>query len=399
LFNEAIAHFSAAMKSAIGNGAIVAVDDLYEQARKSCQAMGEEGRGQQALFLLHAFDAIQQLGKQEWYRQDIEEAARFFAEQGDHVRTALATGHMAITDWTGGRNRKSLETARVAQELAYKTGHEPLMIYGDFALGNIEFLGGEPRKGIERLKALVARLGGVKKTATFGDMISVPGIMARTFASWYLYDMGEEELARKYCDEGKELASIVNQNYSNVLAGLAEAYLLYRAKDYPAASSVLEQVLQNCAQHAIYGLETIASARYLCSLVKEGRLDEADLVLQRHNTEGHLASVQHSCAYYRWEGEARLLAARGQYSKAIAVMGKALAESLRQNDPLHAAHSRLVAAEIRLASGDCSAAALAELSDIKSDADKAGFVPLARECEQLLIGAKERMIESAEFGS
>jgi tetratricopeptide (TPR) repeat protein len=388
---EALDHFAEAMKDAIGNGAILTVDEIYAQAIQVCANLGEEGRGRKALFLLHAFDALQQLGKQEWYRADVEDAARYFEEQGDLVRTALATGHLAITDWTGGRNRQSLEIARRAKDLAYKTGHEPLMIYGDFTLGNIEFLCGEPRKGIDRLKALVSRLGGVKKTARFGDMISVPGIMARTFSSWYLYDMGEAELAREYCEQGKELAQIVNQNYSHVLCGLAEAYLLYRDTDYAAASALLENVLTRCHEQSIFGLETIACARYSCSLVREGRLDEAEVILRRHQTDGHLAPVQHSCAYYYWEGEARLHAARGKPAEALAILKRASKESERQNDPLHLLHGHRLECEVKFDAGIEPEATLQDIKATWKRAEQQGFGPLAAQCEQMYLQAVQAL--------
>ncbi len=384
---QALDHYASGMKEAIARGAILTVDELYAQARRLCEQLGAEGRGRRALFLLHAFDAMQQLGKQEWYRADVEDAAAYFAEQGDNFRHTLAICHVAITDWTGARNRKSLIAAREGERLAQRLGHEPLIIYSQFTLGNIEYLCGEPQSGIARLKSLVERLGGVKKTARFGDMISVPGIMARTFSSWYLYDVGETDLAREYCEQGSALARVINQNYSNVLAGLAEAYLLYRDDDFAAASKLLEGVLTLCADKAIYGLETIASARYVCSLVQEGELDKAARILARHQTEGHLAPVQHSCAYYLWEGEARLHAARGDYRKALSVLDHARAESERQNDPLHALHGRILACEIMQSTGirsDIDAGAFAhELNEIEQAASGFGFSPIAARCQRL----------------
>ncbi len=383
LAEQALDHYAQAMKEAIAQGAILTVDELYMQARRLCEQLGETGRAKKAMFLLYSFDALQQMGKQEWYREDVEEAALFFEEQGDAFRMALATCHLAITDWTGGRNRLSLARAREGERLALATGHEPLIIYSQFALGNIEYLCGHPRKGIERLKALVDRLGGVKRTARFGDMISVPGIMARTFSSWYLYDMGEFELARRYCAEGKELAQIINQNYSHVLAELAEAYLLYRDEHFAEASELLEKVVKRCSDQAIYGLETIASARYICSLVREGRLDEAETILHQHRTDGHLAPVQHSCAYYLWEGEARLRAAQGDTEAALAVLSNAWLESERQNDPLHALHGRILSCEIVTDADAIGPGVPGEVSSIRAEAQKYGFLPIVERCDRL----------------
>ena len=383
LTNEALDHYVVAMREAIAQGAILTVDELYMQARPLCDMLGEEGRDRRAVLLLYAFDALQQLGKTEWYRGDVEDAIARFKRQGDAFRTALATNHLAITDWTGGRNQKSLETAREGARLADLTGHEPLIIYGQFTLGNIEFLCGEPQAGMERLKSLVDRLGGVKRAARFGDMISVPGIMARTFSSWYLYDMGEDELARRYCAEGRELAEHINQNYSYVLADIAEAYLFYRDGAYAQASAVLEAAVKRCAKHAIYGLETIASARYMCSLVGEGRLEEAEAILTRHRTDGHLNPVQHSCAYYRWEGEARLLASRGQYEDALGVLDVARLESEKQNDPLHALHARVLACEMAHEHGATSPHWPGEVNAIRKAAGEFGFLPIAARCDAL----------------
>lgn len=379
---QGLKHLWDACVEAIGEASLHSVVALYRQARAVCADAGPAAELEQAKFALLVFDAFQQLGEQEELVAALEAAKAALTKAGARRGAVQAEIHLAMAHWIGGRHKLGLECA----ERALAEAEGPLQTYGEFTLANLEFADGQALKATARLRALIKALSGELATTRFGASISIPGAMARAFASWYLCYVGAFEEAERYQRELAESAQALDHQYSHILAMTALGYIRLRRETYDAAIETLSVAHELCWSGDYHGLEPCISAWYALALIERGRLAQAQAVVRRSLQHGNHEKIRNCNRYYIREAEARLHASLGEYEAALAVIEEALQVALGNEDPIHTAYGRLAKAEILLKKGgdDVRERARADIEAALAVARERGMTPLEAEAGQAL---------------
>ncbi len=383
---DTLKHMWKAGEEAVAHAAIESVFNIYTEAKLVCAHMGEDAQIWASRFALLAFDAAQQMAKQEQCRADIAAIAGGTVHINPMSAT-IAKTHLAMIDWIGGKGVSALKYAQAACDDLTEKSQLPLVSYAQFTLSNAEFATGAPVQGFDRLVALIDQLSGGMETATFGSMISVPGIMARSFASWYGTDLGHYEQAALYARECRDLAEQIDHVYSRLLSRLAEGYLLLRQGKLQEASDILAEGKAYCAANKFYGLETMAASWLSMCLIARGKIFQAQKIIDHVFNNVDVRSVQNSCNYYLHESKARLFFNCGEEDEAMAVAKAAAQRCIDQGDAVHAAYGRAVIGEFELSLNPQNKDAATYLRGVQYDAHALGLLPLCSHLDALMSGS------------
>lgn len=332
----ALDYLMKACQSAIGDAAIHTVTRLYFRAKAICQNIGPAANERAAKFAMVAFDAAQQLARHEDLKADIERARLLSVDTKNTKSEILALTHIAMTDWIAGRHQLALDQIEQASAKLGPASYTPLSVYVEFTHANIQFATGDPSGAVDRLKSSINHLSGAMSAAKFGLMISVPGIMARSFASWYMTDVGDIEAARSMSNSAWELSERLDHAYSRLLCQLSRGYIAYRNDDMDEALDVLSRAHTYCLDQSFFGLEPMASAWLSAVLLTKGKIRKAQHILDQSLAAGHHAVVGNSCHYYLQESRARLMFALGEHEEATDIIEGAITRSRAQDDTVHA---------------------------------------------------------------
>ena len=385
LYAETLEHMWKACEEAVAHAAIESVFNIYTGAKLVCAHMGKDAQIWASRFALLTFDAAQQMARQEECRSDIAAIVdgRVYINT---LSAVIAKTHLAMIDWIGGRGVQALTYAQAACNDLSSDAHLPLVSYAEFTLGNAEFATGAPVKGFDRLVKLIERLSGGMETATFGSMISVPGIMARSFASWYGTDLGHYEQAALYARQCRDLAEQIDHVYSRLLSRLAEGYLLLRQGQLEDAAEILTEGRAYCAENKFYGLETMGASWLSMCLITRGKIFQAQKIIEYSCNNAEVKSVQNSCSYYLQESKARLYFACGEEEDALIVARAAAQRCIDQHDLVHSAYGRALIGEFQLLQSPNNAEALANMKMVRQSAQALGMIPLCKHIDKLTGG-------------
>jgi class 3 adenylate cyclase len=373
-------HLWKACEEAVAHAAIESVFNIYTEAKSVCAQMGDEAQTWSSRFALLAFDAAQQMARQDKCREDIAAIADGRVVI-NNMPISIAKTHLAMTDWIEGRGVQARIFAEAACEELGPDAHLPLISYAQFTLGNTEFATGDPVRGFDRLVTLINKLSDGMETATFGSMISVPGIMARSFASWYGTDLGHYDQASLYARQCRDLAEQIDHVYSRLLSRLAEGYLLLRQRRLEDATEILTEGRALCAANKFYGLETMGASWLSMCLIERGKIFQAQKIIDHCFNNVDVRSVQNSCNYYLHESKARLYFACGEEEEALLVAEAAAQRCSAQGDLVHAAYGRAVVGEFQVQLPQYKQAGTAALNAVRKDALDLGLTPL---CEHII---------------
>lgn len=382
--SQGLKHLWEACVEAVGRAAINSVVSLYRQARAICADIGPDADLEAAKFALVVFDAFQQLGEQEELVEPLEAAQRAMLAVNNPRGALQAEIHLAVAHWIAGRHQQGLVCAQKARAGAGE--HLPLQIYADFTLANLEFANGQVVESTSRLRELIASLGGQMATARFGIAISIPGAMARAFASWYLCYLGAFEEAERYQRELAESAQQLDHQYSRLLGQTALGYIKLRSGRPKEAIETLSLAQESCWSGDFFGLEPCISAWYAQALLEAGRIGLAQAVITRSLKYGSHNKVRNVNRYYVHETNAKVQASLGELDDALGSISEAIAVAESNYDPIHLAYGRFTKAQIHIARGE-KERALAELQASAADAERLGLTPLAESIAQVRAAA------------
>jgi class 3 adenylate cyclase len=345
LHDAALGHLYRACQEANSLAAIEAVQAIFNRAKAICKLLGDQGTVQSAKFALMAFDAMQQLSFEAELRDDLQEIVEGKVKLGDDA-LILALVHMGMLSWVAGKPDAGKQYCNAA--LTRLAGHKslPMVVYANFALANNEFVSGEPRAALGRLNSICEMLADAHKTARFGSMISIPGILARSFGAWYACDLGEFAVAEEYSAFVLEHGEILQHDYSRLLSQLADGYLKLRKGYVKSAAAILRNALELCKRQNFMGLEAITSSWLVLALVENGELAEARIVIDASKELANFPRVQIGCQYYHMEAEARVLAAEGDLARARALLNVGIELCEDHGDTLHALHGMTALVEL-----------------------------------------------------
>lgn len=367
-----------ACEEAVGLSAIEAVWGIYGRAKVICSRMGVEGQVHAARFALLAFDAMQQLALQDEGREDLLAIADGrLAVPADKV--AVATVHLAMLDWISGRPDSAVRFGARGLDLTMAGESIPLRVYANFTVAQLEFATGKPLEAVRRMQHICVMLTELHQVSKFGAMISIPGLMARSFGSWYASDIGELDLADEFANFVFEHGEQLQHNYSRLLARMARGYYLLRSRRAGEATIVLDDARRFCLEYRFAGLEPMSAAWLAIALLRMGRIDEAAEVLAHSRSLGNQDRVRNCCRYYLLEADARLTWRRGDSRAAIGLVEGAIAHAEGQGDLVHSLYGQTLLARFREESGWPAAEVAALRAAVSKRADRIGLKPLVAE--------------------
>jgi class 3 adenylate cyclase/tetratricopeptide (TPR) repeat protein len=344
---QALKHLWDACAEAMGRAAIQSVVSLYRQAKAVCNDIGPSADLDAAKFTLLVFDAFQQLGEQEELAEALDQAKGAMLAAKNARGAVQAEIHLAMTHWIGGRHKQGLICAQRARESAGE--FLPLQVYAEFTLANLEFANGFAFESTARFRQLIASLAGELATTRFGIAISIPGSMARAFASWYLCYIGGFEEAERYQSELAASAQQLDHQYSRLLGLTALGFIKLRSGTPNEAVETLSVAHELCWSGDFHGREPCISAWYAQALLEQGRIGLAQSVLARSVARGNYEKIRNVNRYYVRETQAKVHARLGDLEAALASAQEAIDVAESNYDPIHLAHGRYVKAQIHVA--------------------------------------------------
>lgn len=376
---RALDHLWQACEQALALAAIEAVPVLYRRAREVSKKLDPKAAAfERARFSLLAVDTLQQLSLEQEAREDILAVASGQIDMGPTMRT-IARINMALLDWIDGAPTRGAIWLDAAEADLDARDSLPRRTFADLVGAYIAYSRANPREAIARVERLGARLDGSLRGSTFGAVVVIPHVLARSFGAWYLVDLGNVPRARQWIAEALNLSRRYRHKYSRLLADLANGYQLYRSGRIERALRVLRAAYADCLRHRFHGFEPVSTSWLALCLIEQGLLDEAGTILADSVKRGHYRHVRTAATYYFHEARTRLAMARGNADEATACAEEALAHCRDCGEAMHELHAAVLGAEVRAAFGRDAQVPDALRTKVKA----LGIAPLIRRLDAL----------------
>lgn len=383
--SHAIDHLWNACQQALGLAAIESVVQLYRRAcTMTAQLDHTEAPRVRARFAMLAFDALQQLSCEQETRNDMQAIAQGQVDFGPAART-VARINMALLDWIDGAPDAAAQwLAQAETDLA---SHEslPRRTYADVVGAYIANSLARPHEAIARIERLGARLDEGQRSKTFGAVVVIPHILARSFGAWYQTDLGQDAAARDWLAEALWLSRRHAHAYSRLLADLALGYHHYRTGRSAHALPILRRAYADCLQRRFLGFEPASASWLALCLIEQELCDEAAAVLEEAVARGHFRKIRTSATYYLHEARARLALAQGDTASAALRAQEALEHCRACGEAMHELHALVLIEEV-LATQGKAAQRTAERAALAARIAAAGVVILSKRLERLAAG-------------
>jgi class 3 adenylate cyclase/tetratricopeptide (TPR) repeat protein len=376
-----------ACREAIGHSAVQSVIELRRRALVICAELGPAADMREVDFNLLTFDAINQLSDLHELVEPLERALTICAEAGSKRKICQVTAHLATTYLVIGRYKLAALFAKRALAAAKAAGDLPMVTYAQYILGWAEFHRGHIENAVRLEQDLGQQLSGGLETARFGA-VGVMSVRVRSFASWFLTDLGRFDDAAREAAEATRVADVMRQPLSQLLADMAVGYCLFRRGRLDDACDVLEKAYGICRSGAILGLEGFISGWFASALVHAGRDEEASRIVQRaiDYDLGRFCCV--AGTYYTYEAKARLLARAGRAAEAMQALEHAVSAMLSTRDSPHYAYGLFSRGELKRTLGIEVETAERDFRWALRRARRLGMRPLQADCEQALNVAR-----------
>lgn len=379
LTQRALEHLWQACEQALGLAAIESVLVLYRHAREVAKKLDPRSAAfERARFSLLAFDTLQQLSLEQEAREDILAVASGQIDMGPTMRT-VARINMALLDWIDGAPaRGAIWLAEAEADLDLRESL-PRRTFADLVAAYIAYSRADPEAAIARIERLGARLDDGSRGSTFGAVVVIPHVLARSFGAWYLVDLGDVPRARQWIAEALNLSRRYRHKYSRLLADLANGYQHYRSGRIDRALHVLRTAYADCLRYRFHGFEPVSTSWLALCLIEQGLLEEAGTVLADSVRRGHYRHVRTAATYYFHEARTRLAMARGDAAEATARAAEALTHCRDCGEAMHELHAAVLGAEVRAAFGEDPQVPDALRTKVKA----LGIAPLIRRLDAL----------------
>jgi class 3 adenylate cyclase/tetratricopeptide (TPR) repeat protein len=343
---RALDHLWQACTQAIATAAIRTAQSLYRRAAFICDQIGSKADPRKVKFASLVFDALHQLAAHE-ETLEVFQSARAQNFRGLSVNEEiLIRSNIATIQWILGAPEEAFEQAQKAIEMAERLNFLPLTTYAGFTMANVDHSRGNIRKCVDRLTNLASGFTGKNAAIRFGQTITLPGVMTRTFASWYAVDLGNILLAEKLEAEARQIAEQENHGYSKTLCDLALGYRLYRTDMCGPAASVLVRTYKACIEESFFGIAPMAAAWAGAALIGNNQDKLAGNILDQELKLDHISSVRNSGRYYLYSSQAKLLARSSKLDSAFKSHQKALNSAVETKDPVSEAYAHIEKADL-----------------------------------------------------
>jgi class 3 adenylate cyclase/tetratricopeptide (TPR) repeat protein len=372
-----------ACRESIGHSAVQSVVELRRRALLICSEIGRAADMREVDFNLLTFDAIMQLSDLHELVAPLERALETSEAAGARRKVCQVTAHLATTYLIIGRYKPAFVYAGRALAAAKAAGDLPLVTYAQYILGWSEFHRGHIHEAVRLEQDLNQQLSGGLETARFGA-VGVMSVRVRSFASWFLTDLGRFDDAAREAAEAVRVADVMRQPLSQLLANMAVGYCLFRRGRLDEACDVLQKGYGICRSGALLGLDAGISGWFASALVRAGRDEEARRIAQRviDHDLGRFSCV--SGTYYTYDAKARLLARAGRADEALRALEHGISAMRSTRDAPHYAYGLFSRGELKRALGIEAERAESDFRWALRRARRLGMKPLEAACERAL---------------
>lgn len=375
-----------ACREAIGHSAVQSVVELRRRALAICAELGPSAHMREIDFNLLTFDAVMQVSDLHDLVGPLERALAACREADAPRKICQVTAHLATTYLVTWRHNDAFRHAREALAMARGAGDLPMMTYAQYVLGWAEFHRGHIEKAVHLERELISQLTGQLETARFGA-VGVISARARAFTSWFLTDLGRLEEASREAGEAARIAEIMREPFSQLLAQMAVGYCLLRDDKPDEACEVLDKAYGICRSGGILGLDGFVSAWYASALVRAGRDQQAERIIQRVVDR----DLDRLCVvpgrFYLHDARARVLARAGRREEAIRAIDHGVRAVRDAHDAPHYAYGLFSRAALHREFGAEPQAAERDLRWALRRAKRLGMSALQADCERALDAA------------
>jgi class 3 adenylate cyclase/tetratricopeptide (TPR) repeat protein len=375
-----------ACRESIGHSALQSVVELRRRALAICAELGPVADMREVDFNLLTFDTILQTSDLHELVAPLEHGLAIAEAAGAQRKVCQVTAHLATTYLIIGRYRQASDSAARALAAANTAGDLPLVTYAQYILGWAAFHRGHIEDAVRLELELSQQLSGRLETARFGAT-GVMSVRVRSFASWFLTDLGRFDEAGHEAAEAARVADAMHQPLSQLLASMAVGYNLFRRGRVDEACDVLEKGYGICRSGGMLGLDAGISGWFASALVRAGRDEEAGRIAQRviDNDLGRFSCV--SGTYYTYDAKARLLARAGRAEEAMLALERGVSAMRSTRDATHFGYALFSRGELKRALGVDVETAETDFRWALRRAKRLGMKALEAQCLQALNAA------------
>ncbi len=377
-----LGHFKKAMARANELGAIRTVRSLFEQVSEYCELLEAPGL-HKARFAMLSFDATHRLAEERHLIKIFTEALETFEDQYSSEELIVMRSQLSLALWTNGESGRALPYASQAMRDVTSTNHLGLECIAVYTQACIEFSSGYLASAVTRVQRHVKKIPEELALKKWGQSVTFPSIVLRTFGAWFATDHGNIELAETWVENARKTEADNPNTYAQVLIGLADGYLHFRRQDYTRGAEILCDIYEVAKTSTLSLAPMVAAWAALCS-IETGALDKAQNLIDNEFASGRYKIIRNCNRHYLFLAKAKLLAANGKTDDAKTWLNKILNETAANGDLVSLAYGHAAFAELKTGENLPNSDVVRHLKNALAISEQCGMRPLAVMCKESL---------------
>jgi len=274
--------------------------------------------------------ALFPLGRHDEWAEHVRAAEALSKEIGDDTRLANSYNYLSTHFWIRGRHKEAIRLCEQGLSLAESAGDFSVHITTMFHLGVPLLYTGTYERQVRLHREVAQKLSGAAVFERHG-LAGLPSVLARSFLSWGLAELGKFEEAEMWCQQGIEIADQGKNLFSSTWAyacfGLV--YLLHGKID-PAIKH-LEQALDLCREVDVLSAFSFIAASLGHAHMLLGRPDDILPILEEA-IKPQKVKFSAVPSIYPLTALAEVYRSKGQIERAILNAEEALSISRRKGE-------------------------------------------------------------------
>ena len=337
--HEALTHLEMAVDEAVIILALETVRSLYYRVVKICQAIGQSQTYETKLRLAEkCYPAFQQLSHEAELLELFEDALERAVNLSD-VQSVRLLGHISTIKMLSGAS-DTYDCAAMAMEKAEKQGSKALTARSSFLMANAEFVSGKPKAAANRLLHLLEETPTVFSRIKDPNSIYLRSAQVRIHASWYHYEIGAIDIAKRLAKEAKQIAITNDHLHSHLICDLNDGYFAYREGRHEDAVMALSQTYTLCMENMHYGFAPLVAAWSALAMTEIGDIDGAQAILSKElNINKAYLRRQNAWLFYLKQAQSNLALLKNENDKALSYLQDGLNHCQLIKDYVHEAYA------------------------------------------------------------
>lgn len=380
---EGLDYSKAALSIANNIGAIRTVRDLFLEVCDYCD-MCEHSDFHKVRFAMLSFDATQRLAEEgtllDIYLNGLKTSKNLFSPS----ELIVLKTQLSIIYWTSGQASEGLVYASDAVNEAKNVSHLGLESITIYSLACIEFALGFLESSIIRIKKHVEKIPRELDSKKWGQSVSYPSIVLKTFGAWYAVDAGKFDLAEQYIKDAIETEKKFPNTYGNVLTKNAQGYFFYRRSNFKRSATILYDAYL-IAQTSALSLAPMSAAWAALSLIELDDVKTAQTILTNEEKSGRYDILKNANRGYFFLAKSKVFSKLGEHVEAHNWLQMAIKDTSESGDLITLAYSYAAYEEIDGQSNQVGTAKVRYLKNAIQIAKECGMTPLQNQCEEKLL--------------